>query len=81
MSIDAHQYMAHLTQVTALASCVEDIPVSDMLQHITWIHTVGPILDPTAYRNRMGNLDQQERLLRSLAPFVATVKALKAEEV
>lgn len=77
--MDGHEYLAHLTQVGLLATCVEDIPVTDMLQHIGHLHTVAPILDPTAYRDGMGNLEQQEKLLRGLATFVKAVQEIKAE--
>ena len=79
--MDGHEYLAHMAQVVALAQCVEDIPVTDMLQHIGHLHTVAPILDPTSYRNGMGNLEQQEKILRGLSPFVNAVRAIKQEGV
>lgn len=48
-----------------LADNADDI--NQCLSHITRVHSIAPILDPTAYRNGMGNLDDQASLLAPMA--------------
>lgn len=48
-----------------LADNADDI--NQCLNHITHVHSIAPILDPTAYRNGMGNLDDQASLLAPMA--------------
>ena len=75
--MDDTLYLAHWAQIQPLVMCAIDIPVTEMLQHIGHIHTVAPMLDPTAYRDGMGNLDEQEALLRGLTPFVRAAQVVR----
>lgn len=46
---------------------LEVVPdVSDLLSNIEVTHTLGPILDPTAYRDGMANLRWQTDILRGV---------------
>lgn len=51
------------------------VPVAAMVdteflqRTISIAHSAGPILDPTAYRGGMGNLEDQQRLLNAFAKF------------
>ena len=81
VEMDDIRYLAEWARIQPLILLVADIPVTEMLQQIGHIHTVAPILDPTAYRNGMGNLEEQEALLRGLAPFVKAARRVRERAV
>ena len=77
VKMDEIRYLAEWARIQPLVFLVVDIPVTEMLQQVTRMHTIAPILDPTAYRNGMRNLEEQEALLRGLAAFVNAAKCVR----
>ncbi len=75
--MEGHEYTAHLAQIQMMIILVADIPVVEMQNHLIHIHSVAPILDPTAYRAGMGNLEDQAEVLRGLAPFVRVARKIR----
>lgn len=62
----ARDYVAKMDRLCLLAGLLKDEPIVEMLNHIEHLHAVAPILDPTAYRDGMKNLDDQRDLLEAL---------------
>ncbi len=61
MPMNAPELMVVQAQVSAVARCLLEIDLVGYLDHLEHVDTVGPILDPTAYRAGMENvLDQRE---------------------
>ena len=75
------EYRGHFAQIQMMIILVADIPIVEMQNHITHVHSIAPILDPTAYRAGMGNLEDQAEVLRGLAPFVRVARKIRDQAV
>jgi hypothetical protein len=60
-----------LTMARVLADSKDDLEW--VLTTIHHAHTLGPVLDPTAYRDGMQNLQDQEELFRPLFEAARTI--------
>lgn len=60
--------------VPFLADSVEDI--RRCRETISRAHSIGVMLDPTAYRRGMGNLDDAAEVLNALEPAAGKLRAL-----
>ena len=64
--LTAEQYRSGLDMVTMAARQIALVPVRQMLDDLEHFDTVGPILQPTMYRDGGGdNLQDQRMLLRA----------------
>lgn len=68
----AAKYQVQMNAVVSICRAVRKLDVDWMLATIERAHAVSPIVEPTAYRDGVENLRDQERILRH-------VKALKDE--
>lgn len=73
------QYLEAATKVAEVAQRIAHLPIERMLEVCRAAHTLGPILDPTAYAQGMGNVREMEELLEPLLGVKATVQAMKAK--
>ena len=75
----AADYRPTMDRLCMLAGLLRDEPIAEMLNHITRIHSIGPILDPTSYARGMRNLDDQRDLLEALLKVQRVVRKLAKE--
>lgn len=61
-----HEYKSDMDKAVLFCQVLVSIPVEKMANHLAHVHAVAPILDPTAYRNGMENLEQQAAVVRAL---------------
>ena len=61
-----------------LIPIVMEIPADALRRGIERVHTLGPILDPTAYQRGMGNLDASAALVRAVLAFQREIRACPA---
>lgn len=54
------------------------VPVTELMQVIVHAHTLGPILDPTAYRGGMKKLEQSQAVLNAFAAFQREIQKCPA---
>lgn len=80
-SMTEAEYLALANQAVELARQVAQLPVERMLDVVRRTHTLGPILDPTAYKAGMANLRDMEELLEPMLGLKATVQAIVARAV
>lgn len=59
-------YQATMDRLAMLAGLLEDEPIAEMLRDLDRVDTIGPILDPTGYREGMRNVQEQRELLSAL---------------
>jgi hypothetical protein len=71
----SERYVAAMQQATLLAELLvmNAAEFRDALAHVDHTHALGPILDPTAYRNGMRNLDEAAGLLAPLCAAASKV--------
>lgn len=65
-----------MDRLCMLAGLLRDEPIAEMIQAIDHLHAIAPILDPTAYRDGMNNLEAQTKLLRALLRVQAVVREM-----
>lgn len=63
------EYVAEMSQLVMICRLVLRIDFAGLENTISKAHTVGPILDPTAYRDGMRNLKDQEQIVRAAKRF------------
>lgn len=66
-------YRTHLLMAYALARALVDLPLQEMLNAIGHAHAIGPILDPTLYRDKMHAMEQDTAVLRALNSAVSAL--------
>jgi hypothetical protein len=72
------QYLSTQLQVMRMAALVRSMPLAEFLSAIDRAEAVGPILDPTLYRDAAPKLDQVKALAVALRGFqVAAEKAVE----
>ena len=75
----AERYVTEMDKLAKLGRDAATIDIDWLLATVGRAHTVGPILDPTGYRDGLGRLRDQERLLRAAKPFRDAVFAMLRE--
>jgi hypothetical protein len=63
------RYEAEMNVLASMARMVLILDLDWMLETVQRAHAVSPILDPTAYREGLGNLRDQEKILRAAMGF------------
>ena len=76
------RYEAEMNVLVSMARMILILDLDWMLATVERAHTTMPILDPTAYRDGMGNLRDQEKILRAAmglrdAARAASLRTLK----
>ena len=73
----ADDYRQYVVNAALLANMAAQIPVTELLTAIEH-DAVGPIVDPTLYRDRARALEQDRELLEAVAPLAAMGRRLLA---
>lgn len=68
-----------MDRLVLLAGMLRDEPLEEMLRHLHHVDSIGPILDPTAYRKGMRNIDPQRKLLNALLGVQRVVREIEEE--
>lgn len=64
--MDDHEYLDTQDQIMVLAKLTLDLDVDGFLRRIDEAEVVGPILDPTLYRQASGNLEKIKRIAEAV---------------
>lgn len=82
MSIGKEEYRFAHQNITMAYQLLSALPLQEILAAQQRAHTIGPMLDPTMYRDKMQAMVEDESLFRAALTFVNTIKDLldKAEE-
>ena len=67
-----------LTTMAMLASLLEPEDISKFINAINHAETIGPIVDPTAYRKSMSNLSFIKEIAEATLKFNKTVRTIQA---
>lgn len=73
------EYTATLDALTGLCQALQRLDLHGALEVVSRAQTLGPILDPTAYRDSGSRLTDAERLLRSALHLQHTVEDLAVQ--
>ena len=66
------EYESQLQRLAMAAQLIADVPIADLLNHVTHAETVGPIIEPTAWiRGGGDNLRDARDLLEAASPLVS----------
>lgn len=76
-TITRETYPAHLAQLWALTSLIEDAPLAEMLAAAEHADSVGAILDPTLYREKAPALHEDLTVLRALRQVQTTLAGMR----
>jgi hypothetical protein len=76
--IGTDDYRGGLDILTAAARIVLLVDVQPMLDYLSRVETLGPVLDPTAYLRGSRNLRDQRELLEAAAAFRAALERIRA---
>lgn len=79
--ITAEEFELVRQQVIVFAQLVADLPLSAYVREVDRIDAIGPILDPTLYRNGQDQMHEIADLVRALVPFQKAGAAFKAKMV
>ena len=74
------RYIMIQHQLLTLAGLVRDFELEAFLNRISMAETIGPIVDPTLYRDAMHNLDLVKDLAESLLPFARAARRVAAQD-
>lgn len=75
------EYESQLQQLGMVAQLIADVPIADLLNHVTHAETLGPLLEPTAWiRGGGDNLRDARDLLEAAQPLVEFGSTLKKRE-
>ena len=75
--ITKENYQANLAGLWAQASLIEEAPLAEMLAAAEHADTVGAILDPTLYRDKMRALHEDMEMLRALLHVQTTLQSIR----
>lgn len=75
--MDELDYRLYLHQAWMIAQLVDSLPAGDMLNAISQAEAIGPILDPTLYRDKASRMMEDRRLLESLANVKVVLASLE----
>ncbi len=78
MSRDAETYRAGVTMAAAAARLLAGVDVPGLLADIEHADAVGPLLDPTLYREKARAMGEDRELLRAALPLHQMGKKLEA---
>jgi hypothetical protein len=70
-------YQANLASTWALAFLVEEAPLAEMLAAAEHADTIGAIVDPTLYRDKMRQLHEDMEMLRALLHVQTTLQSIR----
>lgn len=68
------EYSETQTAIIIIAQFVNDLDLVAFLERISLAETLGPIVDPTLYREAAGKLSDVKSLAQALRPFQREVK-------
>ena len=74
--MDDEQYAQTQGQIMLLASALLALDLDGFLARIGRAHALAPILDPTLYRDGVGNLTKIEDVARALRQAQASIRAV-----
>jgi len=60
------EYSGEMTRMSVMIPLILQCKPADCLNYINHVHSIGPILDPTAYRKGMDNLDVAAHVCRAI---------------
>jgi hypothetical protein len=72
-------YAYELQRMGFVMQLAQTIRIDECESHLSRVHAIGPIQDPTAYRDGMQNLEDQGRMIRAFRPLVEESRKLIAE--
>lgn len=75
--ITKDNYGPNLASLWALAHLVAEVPIGDMLAAAERATVMGPILDPTLYREKQAALHEDIEMLRALGHVQTTLKSIQ----
>lgn len=71
----------HQIEAVARIALAVDLEAVDQLLHrLSWIDAVGPVVDPTAYRDVMGNIPDHRKLIRAFAAFRRELEGFRPDD-
>ena len=73
--IDNDEYQLAQSMVMQIARLVRTLPLKKVLEAISKAEAVGPILDPTLYREGSRNMQDFKQLVVKLRAFQAEIEA------
>ena len=69
--MEAIEYESSLQRLSMAAQLVADVPIADLLNHVSHAETLGPLLEPTAWiRGGGDNLRDARDLIEAARPLV-----------
>lgn len=79
MAMNDEDYFGTQQRILMFARLVRTEDLEGFLQRVGTAHALGPILDPTRYRDAMSNLQSLERLAAGLRHFQKVVEEVALE--
>ena len=76
-AVTQDNYQTTLASLWALAFLVEEAPLAEMLAAAEHADTVGAIVDPTLYREKMRALHEDMEMLRALFHVQTTLASIR----
>lgn len=75
--ITAANYRDNLIGFWALASLVGEAPLPEMIAAIEHADAIGPLVDPTAYRDKVAAMHEDLEMLRALLHVQTTLASIR----
>ncbi len=72
--ISKEQYVQTQMSLVTFASLVKDMPLTGFINQANLAESIGPIVDPTLYREAGAQLNDVKALAESLLPFQNEIK-------
>jgi hypothetical protein len=79
MEMDYETYKTANIQALLVANAIEALPLKEMRESQEHAHALGPIVDPTIYRNKLEELQIDCDRTRILLKAQGELKALRAQ--
>lgn len=77
---DNEEYSTIQSQLTLIAGIIAELKIKGFLERVLHADSVGPIVDPTLYRDTMGGLSKIQRLAGAALKFQEKVHEILEEE-
>lgn len=77
--VEIDEYQVTVSLLWGWARLIEDMPIEDALSRAKHAETVGPFIDPTAFREKHQALREDIRLLRAFAAVKAELAVIKEQ--
>lgn len=74
----AEQYQQQLFTVATTARLLVDVDIPDLLQRIERAHSLGSMIDPTLYRDKVVAMDQDKDMLEAALPLWRWARKIRA---